>query len=157
MKCADQKAYYEEKNLFFRVVRPLSYWNVVVAHLPVALASGAALLISFFVPIDRFPFRICTFFWLTGYPCPFCGLTRSFAAMAHGEWSYAVGNSPLAGILYLVVAVVFVWNVAGLLLSVKISRGQFLKPNTIRSRWILATFIVLLVINWLYRLSMGLS
>lgn len=35
------------------------------------------------------PFSVCGFHWLTGRPCPFCGLTRGLFALAHGRWAEA--------------------------------------------------------------------
>jgi len=34
--------------------------------------------------------RLCPFHWLTGIPCPLCGLTRGLFAFAKGHWSEAV-------------------------------------------------------------------
>lgn len=45
-------------------------------------------------------FRLCGFYWLTGIPCPLCGLTRGLFALAKGHWRQAVGFNaltPLAG------------------------------------------------------------
>src|SRR5690242_8739123 len=35
-------------------------------------------------------FRLCPFYWLTGLPCPLCGLTRALFALAKGNWNQAV-------------------------------------------------------------------
>lgn len=32
---------------------------------------------------------------LTGYDCPGCGLSRSFVALAHGEWSESLAFNPV--------------------------------------------------------------
>ena len=43
--------------------------------------------------------RLCGFYWLTGRPCPLCGLTRAIFALAKGQWGDAVrfhALSPLA-------------------------------------------------------------
>ncbi|MDZ7333833.1 MAG: DUF2752 domain-containing protein [candidate division KSB1 bacterium] len=42
----------------------------------------------------------CYFRELTGYPCPSCGLTRSFHAIAHLEFQQAVKFHPMGLILY---------------------------------------------------------
>jgi len=44
-------------------------------------------------------FRLCPFYWLTGRPCPLCGITRAFCALAKGHWTQAIhfhALSPLA-------------------------------------------------------------
>ena len=45
------------------------------------------------------PFPLCGFHWLTGRPCPLCGLTRAVFALAKGQWAAALhfnALSPLA-------------------------------------------------------------
>ena len=51
----------------------------------------------------------CGFLWLTGLPCPGCGLTTSFALMAAGEWLRAFRTQPLGVLLYALC--VFAWPV----------------------------------------------
>lgn len=49
-------------------------------------------------------FEVCGFHWLTGLPCPLCGMTRALAALAAGRWSEALAFhalSPLAAALLL--------------------------------------------------------
>jgi hypothetical protein len=38
---------------------------------------------------------ICPFRCVTGHPCPFCGLTRAFAAAMHLQWQEALRFNPL--------------------------------------------------------------
>ena len=33
---------------------------------------------------------LCAWKWLTGHPCPLCGLTRGLCALAKGRWADAV-------------------------------------------------------------------
>jgi hypothetical protein len=40
-------------------------------------------------------FRACPFYWLTGWPCPLCGLTRGLCAFAKGHWSQAIDFNAL--------------------------------------------------------------
>ena len=142
---------------FLSVTRPRSYWDVVGAHFPLALVTGIPLFASKWIPVNLLPLRPCTFLQLTGYPCPFCGFTRSFQAMSHGDWAFALYNSPIACLVYVGVVVVFVWNAVGLLFGVKLSRNRFLRLNAVKARWGIAIFSVLLALNWVYRLSIGLK
>jgi hypothetical protein len=103
------------------------------------------------------PLKSCTFLWLTGYPCPFCGFTRSFWAMARGDWGFALYNSPLACLVYIAVAIVFAWNATGLLTGLQISRGPLLRSKAFRIRWGSISIGVSLMVNWIYRLSLGLN
>jgi hypothetical protein len=63
-----------------------------------ACGSLLAALWFFTVP-DSPPFQFCGFLWLTGRPCPFCGLTRAMFGLAKGQWAGALrfnALSPLA-------------------------------------------------------------
>ena len=55
------------------------------------------------------PIPPCIFHQVTGLPCPFCGGTRSFAAMAHGNVVGAAHVFPIGPLLFvaLVAAVVY--------------------------------------------------
>jgi len=35
-------------------------------------------------------YPLCGFHWLTGRPCPLCGLTRALFALAKGQWAAAI-------------------------------------------------------------------
>jgi hypothetical protein len=137
--------------------RPPFYWDVVGAHLPLALASGTALAVSLLGPFHVAPFGACIFLKFSGYPCPFCGFTRSFQAMASGDWAFALRNCPLACVLYMGTAIVFAWNMAALLLGLRIARGRFLKLGRGLVPWMFGAISTLLVLNWAYRLVLGLK
>jgi len=55
----------------------------------------------------------CPFYYLTGHPCPFCGGTRSFAYMWHGDVAHAVQLYPFGPLLFvatLAAVPVLVWS-----------------------------------------------
>jgi hypothetical protein len=137
--------------------RPHSYWDVVVVHLPWVLISGIPLLMSFLIPLRKVPLMPCTLLRFTGYPCPFCGFTRSFWAVSSGEWAYALWNYPLAGILYVLFVVGFIWNTAALFGGIRIARGSAIRLDLLKIRYLIAFLSVLFLINWVYRLSFGLN
>jgi hypothetical protein len=145
----------KEKARWLSWTRPQSYWDVVGVHLPLALITGIPLLISSLVPLQLLPMIPCTLLRFTGYPCPFCGFTRAFWAMSHGAWSDALLGYPLAGLLYVLIVFVFIWNAAGLLGGIVISRGTMFRLGSRQAVWIIALIFVLFLINWVYRLSMG--
>ena len=61
------------------------------------LAGG--LLLTFLALYTPPFYPLCGFRWLTGRPCPLCGLTRAFFALAKGHWAEAIrlhALSPLA-------------------------------------------------------------
>jgi hypothetical protein len=123
--------------------------------MPLALITGIPLLISCLVPLRLLPMIPCTFVRITGYPGPFCGFTRAFWAISAGQWSSALANCPLAGLLYVIVVFVFIWNAAGLWGGMIIKPGRILALNRRQGHRIIGLIFVLFLINWVYRLSMG--
>jgi hypothetical protein len=64
----------------------------------IRLAFIAALLLvlcSYTPPVEP-RFRLCGFHWLTGRPCPLCGLTHAIFALAKGHWGQALGFNALS-------------------------------------------------------------
>lgn len=52
--------------------------------------------------LEAYPLpQICSLRRLTGYPCPGCGMTRSFISMAHVQFSAAFSYHPLGPLLFL--------------------------------------------------------
>ena len=65
------------------------------------IAASASLLAALaFLTVPATPaFQLCGFHWLTGRPCPLCGLTRALFALGKGQWTAALdfnALSPLA-------------------------------------------------------------
>ncbi len=145
------------RSLLILRAKPPSYWEVLGAHLPLALICGAVLVLSVAFPLERLPLRACTFLHLTGYPCPFCGFTRAFWALGHGEWGYGLANCPLAVPAYGLLLLAFAWNAVPLALGITIRRGRLLHFWPHRVRWAVVFVALLFVTNWAYRLAMGLK
>jgi hypothetical protein len=145
-------------NPFFSWNCPRSFWKVVGNHLPLTLVTGIPLLLAGWLPLRYLPLMKCTFLQWTGYPCPFCGFTRSFWALAEGNWIWAFSNCPLSVMVYTITLGVFFWNCTALLLGIDLERGPWLGLTTHRSRWItIAIIILLFTLNWIYRLKNGLQ
>ena len=67
---------------------------------------GAFAVFCFVTPPE---FPLCGFRWLTGRPCPLCGLTHALFALAKGHFAEALhfhALSPLAAMML----VALVWN-----------------------------------------------
>lgn len=138
-------------------MRPRSYWDVVVHHLPLAVISGTALFLPYIVTLEKLPLIPCTFLHLTGFPCPLCGFTRSFWAIATGEWEFALANCPLSFAVYLFVAIIFIWNASALVFHVVLIRGPRFQLTSAHRRITMGIVLLLLLLNWAYRLAMGLT
>jgi hypothetical protein len=78
---------------------PAARWRPL---LPAAALSAAAIL----EPASSPPLWFCPFLFLTGHPCPFCGLTRATCALVKGRLEEAIGFHALSP---LVLAALLVW------------------------------------------------
>jgi hypothetical protein len=65
-----------------------------------------ALGLVLFTPPDL---PLCAFRWITGRPCPFCGLTHAVFALAKGRLAEALRWNPLSPLAVLMIAGTF-WN-----------------------------------------------
>jgi hypothetical protein len=137
--------------------RPPSYWAVTVSHLPLSLLFGAALLLPHGVALDQMPLVPCTFRCLTGYPCPLCGMTRAVWAIANGRWAMAMADCPLAFLIVIFTAVMFLWHTLAVLSGVVLSPGPKLRPGPTGRGIIVSMVLVLLAFNWIYRIASGLA
>jgi Protein of unknown function (DUF2752) len=73
------------------------------------MAAGVtvlAVLWSFTPPAEPHV-RLCGFYWLTGHPCPLCGMTRALFALAKGHWSEALRFHALSPLGLLMLASLF--------------------------------------------------
>ncbi|RYZ46616.1 MAG: DUF2752 domain-containing protein, partial [Sphingobacteriales bacterium] len=97
---------------------------------------------------------LCLFRNLTGLPCPSCGTTRSAASIFKGEFLVAASQNPLGFIVSSGLLVLPVWITADLIsgratLFQTATRWQQ-KLQT--SKWILAAFLLIIAIIWIWNL-----
>ncbi|MFW5840554.1 MAG: DUF2752 domain-containing protein, partial [Planctomycetota bacterium] len=83
----------------------------------------------------------------TGYPCPTCGMTRGFRAMAHGQVRASFGYHPFAPVLFAATAAV---AAAG---TVQAVTGKALLSRTRVWWWILLANGVLA--GWAIKVAIG--
>ncbi|MCX7010269.1 MAG: DUF2752 domain-containing protein [Kiritimatiellaeota bacterium] len=95
-------------------------------------------------------FHTCLFLRFTGYPCMFCGMTRAFLLMAHGDIAGAWQIAPLGVPLFVLSVAAVVWGAACLVTGRKLL-------VRLPWRWVFAVGVGLLLANWIYRLSAGLK
>ena len=53
--------------------------------------------------------RLCGWYWLTGWPCPLCGMTRAMSQLFHGEFRSALELNALSP-LVVIVLLALVWR-----------------------------------------------
>jgi hypothetical protein len=98
----------------------------------------------------------CTFFVLTGLPCPLCGATTSFALMADGRPVDAFFNQPFATFL-----------AASCALGLVLALTELIQPSGPATRaltWLserdasaAAIFLVLMFSGWTYKIAVTLN
>jgi len=122
-----------------------SAWTWALAGL-VGLAGLA--LLHVWVP-DPDPARaFCFSRRFLGIPCPGCGLTRSFAHLAKGEWPAALAAHPLAPVLAAEAFVAWLlWGI-GLRRTSPLLRPEWIGPVALGH-------VAVLCALWLGRLSTG--
>jgi hypothetical protein len=70
-------------------------------------AAGLFAIFWWLSPADDPSLRLCPFHWLTGRPCPLCGLTRAFCALAKGHFGQAVHFNALSPLAFAMVFSLF--------------------------------------------------
>ena len=114
----------------------------------VALLLAAAAVVD---PDRPLPFDLCAFKFLTGLPCPTCGLTRALCHAVRFEWTQSLAYHPAGILLALALAGWTLWS------AVEVYRGRQI-AEIIRRR--LSTACVgagcsVSVAFWIIRLAAG--
>jgi len=82
-----------------------------------AFAAGAIFILSAIFSMDESGALMvkgsavgwsCPFKLIFSYPCPFCGLSRSFVAMGHGDFSDSLQYHPLGWLMFFGFIVTFI-------------------------------------------------
>ena len=90
---------------------------------------------------------ICLFHNLTGWPCPGCGLTRSWVSMAHGHFADAFVWHPLGPLLFSSALIYTIWSA-----WLALSRPSFPIPMKLQTRIIIGGALVMFGV-WGLRLA----
>jgi hypothetical protein len=86
----------------------------------------------------------CTFKWVTGLPCPSCGMTSSFSLLVHGDlWNSLLANA-VGTLLALFLMAVIPWNLACAV------RGRWVGVRSLESALlrVVLVFFTLLLVRW---------
>jgi hypothetical protein len=93
----------------------------------------------------------CSFRYLTGIPCPSCGMTTSFALLMHGDLANSLRANAVGTLLAVFSLALIPWSLA----SVLRQRALFIVSLERASTWIVVVFVVLLLTRWLVVLGLG--
>ena len=125
-----------------------------IPYLIGVLACAGALLVGYGWQADRLPVPECGFLRFTGYPCAFCGTTRSFFLIAKGNVGDAAREAPLGVLVYVAVVATLVWC---LIRSIQPRTGTTGQGGVQWARVGIYGAILAAIANWVYRLVMGLK
>lgn len=140
---------------FTKYRRPAFSREGMTAHLPLFLMAGLPLLFVHAIGLSHLPPVPCLFAEFSGVSCPFCGYTRSFQAMADGDFLFAFTTCPLAGVLYIACVFMALRNGAALLLDGRVETGKRFWMGFEKHAGLILSGLVLM--NWGYRLIRGLQ
>jgi len=99
---------------------------------------------------DRYDnFTPCVFKYVTGIPCPSCGITRSVVNIARGNFINAVLINPLGFIAAAIMIVFPLW----LLYDVTLKKDTLYKhynkfENFLKVKWVAIPLVILVLVNW---------
>ena len=116
------------------------------------LALAMVFAASFVFPPHGLGMSVCAFRNATGIPCPGCGMTRSFAALSHGQPGLAFEKHWVGPFMYALFAFYMVkWAIEVLL------RRRILARLEDRLRMpVLWSILAAMLVTWVIRLTMGL-
>ncbi len=92
----------------------------------------------------------CVMLSLTGFPCPMCGMTTTFALMADGDLGRALVNQPFGVVLFLCTVAATGLGLADLILGRGLWR-RALKWVEARESAIAILLLVGMTLGWIYK------
>ena len=108
------------------------------------------LLTARFIPFSLLPKFNCPFHILTGYPCPSCGMTRSFILIGHLKFWEGLKMNPLGALLFIFIATFF--GYAFIVIVFHLPRIRIQVAERWEGVFIRIAFIFVIVINWIFLL-----
>ena len=91
----------------------------------------------------------CQFYFVTGRPCPSCGMTTSFALLMHGDLKNSLRANAVGTLLACFCLLLIPWCVA----SVIRKRLFFVRSLERAVTWFAVVFLSLMLIRWLIVLA----
>lgn len=129
---------------------PLSRWGQRLRGVALLLASSPLIGAYLYNQGYRLPFLTCPLRHFTGIPCPTCGMTRSFMAIARRDWQQAIEHhlfGPLLFIAFLIAVLHFsleLWH------DRPIKRAFYL--DWLRCKWVRTSLAIAYGVYYILRL-----
>jgi hypothetical protein len=116
-----------------------------VRGLLVFVVSASVLAAAALVPQVAQAPVVCLWRRVTSLPCPSCGMTRAFVALAHGHWDQAVAFNAAAPLIYFTV-----WVIAGLALAETcLARDLLARTWRASRRYVIVAILPLMATAWI--------
>jgi len=91
----------------------------------------------------------CVFKYMTGLPCPSCGMSRSVISVIQARFKDALFWNPLGYIMTLSMLVFPLWIIIDLIKNKSSFLKFYLKVESyFRIKWIAYTFILIMIVLW---------
>jgi hypothetical protein len=87
----------------------------------------------------------CTFYGMTGIPCPSCGMTTSFSLLVRGDVANSLQANAVGTVLALFCMALIPWGIA----SAVRGRFWFIRSVETAITWTILVFLALLLTRWL--------
>ena len=154
------------RRLYFSIRKSLLFEERVdhslSSHLTTLLILGTILTLPFILSFNPSPHpnagqlrilniaipELCLSHRLFHVECPGCGLTRSFVALAHGDWLRAYEFHRLGAVLYAYIVFLVVFHITGIAVGKRPMSVQLVRLH----RKLGVLMILLLIANWAFPL-----
>ena len=93
----------------------------------------------------------CTFFAVTGMPCPSCGMTTSFSLLMHGDVVNSLRANAVGTLLAVFCLLLIPWCVG----SAVCSRTLFIRSVERTITWVVLGFLSLMLTRWVIVLGLA--
>ena len=108
------------------------------------IASGALITSAILPHGEVDSLNLCPWYHLTGYQCPFCGMTRGFVAITHFDLKSALDFNLGTPLIYLAFVYLALRSLVPLVSDIK----EFNVPKPIYNLWLISTITVFAIMAW---------
>ncbi len=91
----------------------------------------------------------CTFLFMTGFPCPFCGMTTSWTHAAHGDVMTSISTQPMGFVLFVIALLLALYTGLNAILGRERFRFERVLVRVPARAW--WSGLVALLAAWIYK------
>jgi hypothetical protein len=118
--CYYQMHYHQDALLVHSILRDPMIGSVAPQKMIKPIFLGTLLAGLAFLPVPaNAMFSVCGFRWLSGIPCPLCGMTRALSFLLKGQWESALRFHSLSPVVLSLLLITFFNDVLSWILPKK--------------------------------------